>query len=682
MKSSLQAFLMISAFLICGTSLAQRQGAVRVVSPEIKDGQVTFRVHAPNAEKVQLASSDLPGGGREGVALEKGGEGVWETTLEVSPGYYRYNFNIDDVGVIDPASPDTSQSNGNVWSLVSVPGAEWMDTNEVPHGVVAEVTYHSSSLKRVRRMHVYTPPGYEANGESYPVLFLLHGAGDCDDSWTSVGRAGFILDNLIAAGNAAPMIVVMPAGHTGPFRFGRGRLPVDEFTQDFERDIVPYVESHYRLKKGRASRAIAGLSMGGAQTLNVAIRNLDQFAYVGVFSSGVFGITGRSPQAPDNAGPSWEEQYANALDDAALKNGLELVWFATGKDDFLLDTTKATVEMLKKHNFDVIYKQTEGGHTWINWREYLHEFSQYLFRDDAKPVALTAIDDNVSTPVPAANDAPNEPRRSRGGFGGPIELGPNDIQRYPDPTDAIAQKRPGIARGKLEMIEYDSRSVGTTRKMNVYTPPGYSTESKYPVLYLLHGIGGDETEWQRFATPDVLFDNLIADKMSEPMIVVMPNGRAQKNDRAEGNVFAAAPAFEKFEDDLLQDVIPTIENRYSVQPDREHRALAGLSMGGGQSLNFGLKHLDTFAWIGGFSSAPNTKNPAELVPDPSKTKDKLKLLWLSCGNKDGLIRISQSMQRYLKQHDVPHVWNVDSHGHDATHWRNNLYHFAQRLFKD
>ena len=150
------------------------------------------------------------------------------------------------------------------------------------------------------------------------------------------------------------------------------------------------------------------------------------------------------------------------------------------------------------------------------------------------------------------------------------------------------------------------------------------------------------------------------------MIVVMPNGRAQKNDRAEGNVFAAAPAFATFEQDLLKDLIPSIESRYSVQADREHRALAGLSMGGGQSLNFGLAHLDTFAWVGGFSSAPNTKPAAELMPDPAAAKEKLKLLWLSCGNKDGLIRISQGVHAYLKEKDVPHVWHVDGNAHDPT----------------
>ncbi|MCA8996760.1 MAG: esterase family protein [Planctomycetaceae bacterium] len=285
--------------------------------------------------------------------------------------------------------------------------------------------------------------------------------------------------------------------------------------------------------------------------------------------------------------------------------------------------------------------------------------------------------------VPAHKaDTPDlRPQRNRSGFGGPIELGPDDKQIFPDPTDNITQKREGIARGKLEIIEYESKTVGTTRKMNVYTPPGYSKDRMYPVLYLLHGIGGDESEWQRFSTLDVLFDNLIADEKAVPMIVVMPNGRAQKNDRAEGNVFESAPAFVVFERDLLDDVIPTIESRYAVLADREHRALAGLSMGGGQSLNFGLSHLDTFAWIGGFSSAPNTKPPEELLPDLEKARTELKLLWLSCGSKDGLIRTSQRTQRYLKEKGIPHIWNVDSHGHDPMHWRNNLYHFVQRLFR-
>jgi enterochelin esterase-like enzyme len=267
------------------------------------------------------------------------------------------------------------------------------------------------------------------------------------------------------------------------------------------------------------------------------------------------------------------------------------------------------------------------------------------------------------------------------GPGGPIVLNPDDVAAFADPPAGFDAKREGIPQGRLEMVTYDSKSVGATRKMQVYTPPGYSKDRKYPVLYLLHGIGGDETEWQRFAAPNVILDNLLADGKVTPMIVVMPNGRAQKNDRAEGDVFKSAPAFAAFEQDLLKDVIPTIESRYSVHADREHRALAGLSMGGGQSLNFGLAHLDTFAWVGAFSAAPNTKPARELVPDPAAAKAKLKLLWLSCGKKDGLIGISQGVHAYLKDNNVPHIWHVDANAHDPTHWKNSLYLFSQRIFR-
>ncbi len=277
--------------------------------------------------------------------------------------------------------------------------------------------------------------------------------------------------------------------------------------------------------------------------------------------------------------------------------------------------------------------------------------------------------------------APQPPRRGGGGFGGPIALGSDDVAAYDEPPEGFKSER-AVPHGKLEMIEYASKTVGTTRKLNVYTPPGYTSEKKYPVLYLLHGIGGDETEWQRFASPNLMLDNLIADGKAVPMIVVMPNGRAQENDRAEGNVMASAPAFAVFEKDLLNDVIPTIESKYAVDNNREMRAIAGLSMGGGQSFNFGLGNLDTFAWVGPFYAAPNTKPADELIPDVAAAKAKLKLLWISCGNKDGLIRISQNVHQFLKRNEINHVWHVDGHGHDPQHWSSSLYWFAQSLFQE
>jgi enterochelin esterase-like enzyme len=306
--------------------------------------------------------------------LTRGASNIWEITLEAPPGSYRYNFNIDGVSTIDPRNPRTSESNENTWSLVHVPGADFMDTKDVPHGAVAAVTYESTALGRARRMHIYTPPGYESGQGKYPVFYLLHGASDSDDSWNSVGRAGFILDNLIAAKKAKPMIVVMPAGHTGPFGFGARSS--DEFEKDFVKDVMPYVEKNYRTHNDRQNRALAGLSMGGAQTLNIGFDHLDEFAYIGVYSSGIFSIN----NANQNNEPSWEEKHKTTLDNAALKKGLKLVWFATGKDDFLVKTSQATVDMLKKHNFDVIYKETAGAHTWMNWREYLNEFAPQLFQ--------------------------------------------------------------------------------------------------------------------------------------------------------------------------------------------------------------------------------------------------------------------------------------------------------------
>lgn len=280
---------------------------------------------------------------------------------------------------------------------------------------------------------------------------------------------------------------------------------------------------------------------------------------------------------------------------------------------------------------------------------------------------------------PAA--APGGRPGGRRGFGGPIELGPDDKAAFPAPPDDFDRPREGIAHGKLETVEYESKTVGNKRKAVVYTPPGYASGTQYPVLYLLHGIGGDEEEWRRGGHPEVILDNLIAAHEAVAMIVVMPNGRAQPDDRPGPNPMATAPAFAKFEKDLLQDLVPFIESRYSVKRDRDDRALAGLSMGGGQSLNFGLGNLDTFAWIGGFSSAPNTKPPAELVPDPEAAKGRLKLLYLSCGNQDGLIRISQGVHAYLKEKGVPHIWHVDEHAHDFRHWKKALYHFSRLVFK-
>jgi len=386
----------VAALVLSGATLAAQQGgrggaqAPQVVSPDVSaDRRISFRIVAPQAREIRLNASDIPGLGQN-TRLTKADNGVWELTVgPLDSGAYRYNFNVDGVATIDPRNPAISESNNNVWSLVYVPGSDLFDSKAVPHGAVAEVTYKSATLGRDRRMHVYTPPGYENGRDRYPVFYLLHGAGDNDDSWSTVGRSGFILDNLIATGKAKPMVVVMPAGHTSRTNANAvGRSATDEFVGDFVNDVMPYVEKHYRVLTDRPNTAIAGLSMGGLQTLEVAIPRLDRFAYVGVYSSGLIGAfpnaggRGAAPAAaPAPAGPvEWEKINAAKLDDANLKKGLRLLWFGTGKEDFLLTTTNATVDLFKRHGFSPVFVESPGGHTWINWRNYLSEFAPQLFK--------------------------------------------------------------------------------------------------------------------------------------------------------------------------------------------------------------------------------------------------------------------------------------------------------------
>lgn len=363
----------------------------QVVSPEVtSDRRIVVRLYAPEAKAVRLNASDIAGVGPS-TPLTRGTNGVWEHGIgPVEPGSYRYLFSVDGVPTIDPRNPAASESNTNVWSLVHVPGTPTFDVADVPHGAVAEVTYKSSTLGRFRRAHVYTPPGYETSRNRYPVFYLLHGAGDSDDSWSTVGRAGHVLDNLIAAKKARPMIVVMPAGHAVAQGSVVGDTATDAFVNDFVKDLMPHIERHYRVQTDRASTAIAGLSMGGSQTLAIAIPRLTRFGYIGVFSSGLLNAlplggrgrgAGAAPAASPTAGPTaWEKANAIYLADAKAKEGLRLLWFSTGKDDFLIENTRATVELFRKHAYAPVYLESGGGHTWLNWRNYLTEFTPQLFQ--------------------------------------------------------------------------------------------------------------------------------------------------------------------------------------------------------------------------------------------------------------------------------------------------------------
>jgi enterochelin esterase-like enzyme len=251
-------------------------------------------------------------------------------------------------------------------------------------------------------------------------------------------------------------------------------------------------------------------------------------------------------------------------------------------------------------------------------------------------------------------------------------LGAQTPGPLPAAPKGFDKKRENIARGKVETIEYDSKSVGTKRKMVIYTPPGLDAAGKVPVFYLLHGGGDDETGWTVKGSADVILDNLYADKKLVPMIVVMPNGFANKGGKGGKG--------DGLEQDLLKDIIPYVEAHYPVKTDRESRATAGLSMGGGQALRIGLRNLDQFAWVGGFSSATGAN--AELIKDGADAAKKLRLLWVSCGDADRLLKGSEAFHASLEKLKVPHVWHVDSGGHTWAVWKNDLYLISQMLFRD
>jgi len=626
-------------------------------------GYARFRIVAPQAQSVRVSL-----GGREGTILTKAEDGSWmgTTARPLDEGFHYYHLTIDGGTFNDPGTLNFYGSTR--WeSGIEIPAhdQDFYALKDVPHGRVQQILFPSKSTNTSRRTFVYTPPDYDKDlTRRFPVLYLQHGWGEDDTAWSNQGHANLIMDNLIAEGKTKPFIIVMTYGMTNEIRFGSLRnFDIGPFQTVLVDELIPYVDANFRTLSDQPHRAMAGLSMGGMETKSITLQNLDKFSHIGLFSGGSISL------GDVNNTPGFKEKVKLVFVSYGSRE------LGGGRRGFGGDP-KANADALKQAGINsVFYVSPDTAHEFQTWRKSLYGFAQLLFKEDL----------STSVTPPAVPTQPVYPgtRRGggRGGFGGPIDLGPDDKPAFADPPAGFNARPENVPHGELTMVEYDSKTVGTRRKMLVYTPPSYSADRKYPVLYLLHGIGGDETEWQRLCHPENIFDNLLADGNIQPMIVVMPNGRAQKNDRAEGNVFGSAPAFAAFEGDLLNNVIPAIQARYSVYTDREHRALAGLSMGGGQSLNFGLGHLDTFAWIGGFSSAPNTKPPAELVPDPAAAREKLKLLWLSCGNKDGLIRISQGVHNYLKEENVPHVWHVDSNAHDGTEWANNLYLFAQYIFK-
>ncbi len=382
--TTISLVLLTATFALAQTPPRQPTPNDTLKSPEVlSDGRVVFRIYAPKAEEVTVGGDWISQGLGTGGKLEKDAQGVWSITVGPLPAdFYSYSLTVDGVRTLDPKNALIKQGITSVDNMVFVPGeaAAYQAINAVPHGEIRKVWYKSNTMGEERRLHIYFPPGYDNSKAKYPVFYLLHGGGDEDSGWSTIGRAGFILDNLIAANKAKPMLVVMPNGSLPRPPVVPGVPPdpaaqiafQDRFTSELLKDIVPFVEKTYRVTPGSANRAIAGLSMGGGQTTRVVTTNPDQFGYVAVWSAGVNAQTSADFVKRNEA-------FLNSAD--KINKQIKLLSITCGeKDTLAIAGSKNLDEILKKHNIKHEMAITSGAHTWINWRRYLNDYAQKLFR--------------------------------------------------------------------------------------------------------------------------------------------------------------------------------------------------------------------------------------------------------------------------------------------------------------
>jgi enterochelin esterase family protein len=379
MKSRLALPIIVLACPLLAHAQAPAQRPAPAVSPEIQDGgRVTFRLRAAKADEVLLRGQWL----KQTLALKRGDSDLWAVTAEAVPaGVWEYSFHVDGLNVLDSLNPNFKPQRQPSKSILHIPGtpANPWDWQDVPHGSVHQHNYHSKALGRPRELWVYTPPGYEQSvtanpTQRWPLLVLQHGSGDNHQTWVVHGKAHWILDNLIHTKRAMPMIVAMLDGHplgmvSRDTSSDRRRGATDAFRRELLEDAIPLVESLYRVEPGATHRAIAGLSMGGGQSLSVGLTNLDRFAWVGAFSAAV---------------PSGDTSQAILADSAAVNAKLKLLWIACGQDDFLKSRNEEFIASLKDKGIRHQWRLTAGDHSWPVWREYLAEFAPLLFPDSAK----------------------------------------------------------------------------------------------------------------------------------------------------------------------------------------------------------------------------------------------------------------------------------------------------------
>jgi enterochelin esterase-like enzyme len=655
--------IFIATVITCGTCLAQEPQSAPADDwkpsilnqagqqyPQVNsEGYARFRIVAPQAQNVSINIG--------GTRLTKGEDGVWTgtTARPLDEGFHYYHLTIDSATVNDNGTL-CFYGSSRLESGIEIPAydQDFYTLKDIPHGQIRQDRFYSRIGNGWRRIFVYTPPDYDKNATArYPVLYLQHGGGEDETGWPVQGMTDIIMDNLIAEGKARPFIIVMASssvgsgaprgggrgmgarGSTAPGaaarsgarnerRGGRGGIASFDFNSGFGRvlteELIPYIDANYRTLADQAHRSMAGLSMGGMATRQITLAHLDMFSHIGIFSGGSISM----------------EDVNNT---SGFREKVKLVFVGYGSRELgnrvgggVGGDPKVNAEELKQAGINsVFYVSPNTAHEWLSWRRDLHEFAPLLFRDDDSTSATSTA---AAQPSPARGARRGSGRS--GSLGAAIQLEPDDKPAFPEPPAGFNVRHDNIPHGEITTVQYDSASLGTRRQVRIYTPPGYSTDKKYPMIYLLHGIGGNDREWIQAVHADNVMDNLLADGLVQPMIMVFPNGNSSVTVDADGAFpgegmmgarrGAGAPGGSRagrssgrggfgsgfdswdkpFENDLLKDIIPFIESQYSVYTDSEHRALAGLSMGGGQTLNIALAHPEMFAYVGGFSSAPNT----------------------------------------------------------------------------
>ena len=656
---------MLAAVCAMALQVSAQPGAPQVQSPVVnKDNTVTFNYRNNTAQKVEV---DVQFAGRH--EMKKDDKGVWTITLgPTTPDIYPYCFIVDGMQVMDPQNAEWFPNEGFKNSLLDMRG----DFNlphalkNVPHGSVEYVTYWSDAARTYCKAIVYVPPTYyNGKNASYPVMYLISGTTDTEEVYFKVGKMNLILDNLIAAGKAKEMIIVLPYGNPNRIA-GEGDTPAmqfDMFGKDFLDYLMPFVEKNYRTINDAAHRAIGGFSRGGNQALSIGLNNLDKFSHLCSYSS-------------------FTQLRPGQLDDAKSLNAkIKLFWLGVGSDDFLYGNARDFMVELDKHNIKnmKIITSDKHGHTWMNARFFLEESLPRLFQANPykganmKVTLPEAKQDQQFTPGVMARLFPKpvvSPEYYKDGsvtfrikaenakdvkldlnqlFGGQKTMtkdadgvwsitiatdrpdiypynfivdgtaicDPNNMEIFPNEGFKgslvdIRGKEPGIQdiqkvpHGTVAYRFYHSNTLGIDRPMCVYTPEGYKPDGseKLPVLYLIHGMTDTYETWFKVGHANTILDNMIAQGLAKRMIVVMPYANPYPEMILQGKAERYdAMDTKKIVDEITKEVVPYIEKNYNVLTDADNRAIAGFSLGGRQTLATGLGNPDMFHYVAAFAPA-------------------------------------------------------------------------------